>query len=100
MQCSKRARLYQLGMNHEAEAVFESVLAGVRCWLSSMTRDAISLLSVARSLLSANDAPASSGPTGAPAVVSDAYRILPSWPSWMIQRATSCDWPSLVVSNR
>ena len=63
-------------------------------------RDAISLLNVARSLLSAVDALASSAPAGAPAVVCDAYRILLLCPSLMIQLAISCDWPSLVVSNR
>jgi hypothetical protein len=56
----------------EAEAEFASALLGLRCWLSSVTREAISLLSVARSLLNAADALTPSGPAGAPAVVWDA----------------------------
>ncbi len=41
---------------HKAEAEFVSALLGVRCWLSSVMREAISLLNVARSPLNAADA--------------------------------------------
>jgi hypothetical protein len=58
------------------------------------------LLSLARSLLNAADALASSGPEDVSALVLEAKRILSLRPSLMIQWATSCDCPSLVVSKR
>src|SRR5208282_6018362 len=57
---------------HEDEAEFASALLGVRRWLSSVMREAISLLSVARSLLNAADSLTPSGPAGDPTVVCDA----------------------------
>ncbi|MGZ6227399.1 MAG: hypothetical protein ACXWNE_04665 [Candidatus Binataceae bacterium] len=73
--------------DHEAEAEVASALLGVRCWSSSVMRVAISLLSVARSPLRADEALSSSGPAGAPAVVWEAYRILLLGPSLIIRLA-------------
>jgi hypothetical protein len=64
--------MYMRIHGHKTDAELDSELLGLRCWTSLVTRDAISLLRVARSLLKADDALASSAPAGAPVVVSEA----------------------------